>query len=61
MTHRSPLVTLAGLLVAFAVFFGINLEQRPGPSHRRRARGYSSGSSPEPKRPPTGPVHRPPN
>jgi hypothetical protein len=25
MTHRSPLVTLAGLVVAFAIFFGINL------------------------------------
>ena len=25
MTHRSPLVTLAGLVVAFALFFGINL------------------------------------
>src|SRR5215213_2100784 len=42
MTHRSPLVTLAGLLVAFAVFFGINLansapRQATGP-------GYSSAS-----------------
>src|SRR5215211_20224 len=25
MTHRSPLFTLAGLVIAFAVFFGINL------------------------------------
>jgi hypothetical protein len=25
MTHRSPLVTLAGLVVAFAIMFGINL------------------------------------
>jgi hypothetical protein len=25
MTHRSPLVTLAGLVVAFGIFFGINL------------------------------------
>jgi hypothetical protein len=42
MTHRSPLVTLAGLVVAFAVFFGINLansapRQATGP-------GYSSAS-----------------
>jgi hypothetical protein len=25
MTHRSPLVTLAGLVVAFAIMFGVNL------------------------------------
>ena len=42
MTHRSPLVTLAGLVVAFAIFFGINLansapRQATGP-------GYSSAS-----------------
>src|SRR5215204_184885 len=42
MTHRSPLVTLAGLLVAFAVFFGINLAS----SAPRQATGpaYSSAS-----------------
>ena len=43
MTHRSPLVTLAGLVVAFAIFFGANLAnsapgQAPGP-------GYSSASA----------------
>jgi hypothetical protein len=42
MTHRSPLVTLAGLLVAFALFFGINLAS----SAPRQATGpaYSSAS-----------------
>ena len=42
MTHRSPLVTLAGLVVAFAIFFGINLAN----SAPRGATGpgYSSAS-----------------
>ena len=42
MTHRSPLVTLAGLVVAFALFFGINLAS----SAPRQATGaeYSSAS-----------------
>jgi hypothetical protein len=45
MTHRSPLVTLAGLVVAFAIFFGINLAN----SAPRRATGpgYSSASPSE--------------
>ena len=42
MTHRSPLVTLAGLVVAFTIFFGINLAN----SAPRGATGpgYSSAS-----------------
>src|ERR671912_1103245 len=42
MTHRSPLVTLAGLLVAFTLFFGIN----PAGAAPRQATGpgYSSAS-----------------
>jgi len=42
MTHRSPLVTLAGLVVAFALFFGINVAN----SAPRQATGpeYSSPS-----------------
>jgi hypothetical protein len=48
MTHRSPLVTLAGLVAAFAIFFGINLAnsaqgEATGP-------GYSS-ASPSPSSP----------
>jgi hypothetical protein len=42
MTHRSPLVTLAGLVVAFAIFFGINLaNSAPG---QATGPGYSSAS-----------------
>src|SRR5215211_8977283 len=42
MTHRSPLVTLAGLVVAFAIFFGINLANSAPPQATRP--GYSSAS-----------------
>jgi hypothetical protein len=35
MTHRSPLVTLAGLVVAFAIMFSINIANNPT---RRAAR-----------------------
>ena len=39
MTHRSPLVTLAGLVIAFAVMFGVNLaSSAPAGSYSRRAR-----------------------
>jgi hypothetical protein len=33
MTHRSPLVTLAGLVVAFVVMFGVNLASSPSTSY----------------------------
>jgi hypothetical protein len=43
MTHRSPLVTLAGLVVAFAIFFGANLaNSAPG---QATGPGYSSASA----------------
>jgi hypothetical protein len=42
MTHRSPLVTLAGLVVAFAVFFGINLANSA--PRQATGAGYSSAS-----------------
>lgn len=32
MTHRSPLVTLAGLLAAFAIMFGVNLASSAPPN-----------------------------
>jgi hypothetical protein len=43
MTHRGPLVTLAGLVVAFGIFFGINLANSA--PHQEVGEGYSSGSS----------------
>ena len=43
MTHRSPLVTLIGLVAAFAIMFGVNLAvtRRDGEAGRpgRRAVG----------------------
>jgi hypothetical protein len=42
MTHRSPLVTLAGLVVAFAIFFGVNLANSA--PHQATGPGYSSAS-----------------
>jgi hypothetical protein len=42
MTHRSPLVTLAGLVVAFAIFFGVNLANSA--RHQATGPGYSSAS-----------------
>ena len=42
MTHRSPLVTLAGLVVAFAIFFGVNLANSA--RHQATGAGYSSAS-----------------
>lgn len=42
MTHRSPLVTLAGLVVAFGLFFGINLANSA--PRQEVGAGYSSGS-----------------
>ena len=42
MTHRGPLVTLAGLVVAFGIFFGINLANSA--PHQEVGEGYSSGS-----------------
>jgi hypothetical protein len=46
MTHRGPLVTLAGLVVAFGIFFGINLANSA--PHQEVGEGYSSGSASEP-------------
>ena len=43
MTHRGPLVTLAGLVAAFGIFFGINLANSA--PHQEVGEGYSSGSS----------------
>jgi hypothetical protein len=48
MTHRSPLVTLAGLVVAFALFFGINLassapRQATGPEYSSASPSASTG------------------
>ena len=45
MTHRGPLVTLAGLVVAFGIFFGINLMNSA--PHQEVGEGYSSGSPSE--------------
>jgi hypothetical protein len=45
MTHRSPLVTLAGLLVAFAIMFGVNI------ANTSRAGQPPSASSPPPSSP----------
>jgi hypothetical protein len=42
VTHRSPLVTLLGLVVAFAIMFGVNLA-----SSAPRG-GYAAGPSPSP-------------
>jgi hypothetical protein len=42
MTHRSPLVTLAGLVVAFGIFFGINLANSA--PRQEVGEGYPSGS-----------------
>src|SRR5919112_1961700 len=42
MTHRGPRVTLAGLVVAFGIFFGINLMNSA--PHQEVGEGYSSGS-----------------
>jgi hypothetical protein len=42
MTHRGPLVTLAGLVAAFGIFFGINLANSA--PHQEVGEGYSSGS-----------------
>ena len=45
MTHRSPLVTLAGLVVAFGIFFGLNLANSA--PRQEVGEGYSSGSASE--------------
>ena len=45
MTHRGPLLTLAGLVVAFGIFFGINLANSA--PHQEVGEGYSSGSPSE--------------
>jgi hypothetical protein len=42
MTHRSPLATLAGSVVAFGIFFGINLANSA--PHQEVGEGYSAGS-----------------
>jgi len=42
MTHRSPLVTLAGLVIAFAIFFGLNLANSA--AHQEVGEGYLSAS-----------------
>ena len=49
MTHRGPLVTLAGLVVAFGIFFGINLMNSA--PHQEVGEGYSSGSPSETEAP----------
>jgi hypothetical protein len=51
MTHRSPLVTLAGLVIAFGVFFGINLANSA--PHQALDQGYPSPSASSPTDQPT--------
>ena len=56
MTHRSPLVTLAGLVIAFAVMFGVNLTssapagsyQSPGPSQAAPAPSATNAATTAP-------------
>lgn len=46
MTHRSPLVTLAGLVVAFAIMFGVNIAlDRDEPATAARPSASASASS----------------
>jgi FlaG/FlaF family flagellin (archaellin) len=46
MTHRGPLVTLAGLVVAFGIFFGINLaNSAPHQEVAQAAASVCNGSS----------------
>ena len=55
MTHRSPLVTLIGLVAAFAIMFGVNLaSSAPRDS-------YAGGASPSaaPSTPPVAPEPTP--
>ena len=60
MTHRSPLVTLAGLVVAFGTMFGINLASsappgeyaQPGSDRVTDDRGEHQPAGATPRRPP---------
>ena len=46
MTHRSPLVTLVGLVAAFAIMFGVNLASSAAPGTCRRPAPTAAASAP---------------
>jgi hypothetical protein len=48
MTHRSPLVTLAGLVLAFAIMFGVNLANSAPRSGEYANPSASASASPTP-------------
>ena len=50
MTHRSPLVTLIGLVAAFAIMFGVNLASSAAPGGNGQPRPECRSPPPPPRR-----------